>query len=89
MRLLTFRINGGTRAGRLDGDQVIELADADVGALLARGEAGLAEARSATGTGRPLAGLDLAPVIVDPPKIICVGQNYLAHVTEQNAKLPE
>jgi acylpyruvate hydrolase len=89
MRLLTFRTESGTRAGRLDGDRVIDLADADVGALLARGEAGLAEARSATGSGRPLAELDLAPVIVDPPKIICVGQNYLAHVTEQNAKLPE
>ena len=89
MRLLTFRTDGGTRAGRLDGDRVVELADTDVGTLLARGEDGLAEARSATGTGRPLAGLDLAPVIVDPPKIICVGQNYLAHVTEQNAKLPE
>jgi acylpyruvate hydrolase len=89
MRLLTFRSNGGTRAGRLDGDQVVELEDADVGALLARGEAGLADARSASGPGRPLADLDLAPVIVDPPKIICVGQNYLAHVTEQNAKLPE
>ena len=45
--------------------------------------------RGASGPGRPLADLDLAPVIVDPPKIICVGQNYLAHVTEQNAKLPE
>ena len=89
MRLLTFRTNGGTRAGRVDGDQVIELEDADVGALLARGEAGLAAARSATGSTRPLAGLDLAPVIVDPPKIICVGQNYLAHIREQNAKVPE
>lgn len=89
MRLLTFRTDGGTRAGRVDGDQVIELEDADVGALLARGEAGLAAARSATGSTRPLAGLDLAPVIVDPPKIICVGQNYLAHIREQNAKVPE
>jgi acylpyruvate hydrolase len=89
MRLLTFRSNGGTRAGRLDGDQVVELEDADVGALLARGGAGLADARSASGRGRPLAGLDLAPVIVDPPKIICVGQNYLAHIQEQGAAVPE
>ena len=88
MRLLTFRTNGGTRAGRLDGDRVLELADADVGALLARGEAGVADARSASGAGRPLADLDLAPVIVDPPKIICVGQNYLAHITEQGVKIP-
>ena len=89
MRLLTFRTDGGTRAGRLDGDRVVELADADVGALLARGEAGLADARNAPGAGRPLAELDLAPVIVDPPKIICVGQNYLAHITEQGVKVPE
>jgi acylpyruvate hydrolase len=89
MRLLTFRTDGGTRAGRLDGDRVVELADADVGALLARGEAGLADAQNASGAGRPLAELDLAPVIVDPPKIICVGQNYLAHITEQGVKVPE
>jgi acylpyruvate hydrolase len=89
MRLLTFRTNGGTRAGRLDGDRVVELADADVGALLARGEVGLADALNASGSGRPLAELDLAPVIVDPPKIICVGQNYLAHITEQGVKVPE
>jgi acylpyruvate hydrolase len=89
MRLLTFRTDGGTRAGRLDGDQVVELEDADVGALLARGEAGLAAARAASGAGRPLAGLDLAPVVVDPPKIICVGQNYLGHIEEQGAKPPE
>ena len=89
MRLLTFRTNGGTRAGRLDGDRVVELADADVGALLARGDAGLADARNASGGGRPLAELDLAPVILDPPKILCVGQNYLAHIEEQGAKVPD
>ncbi len=89
MRLLTFRTDGGTRAGRLDGDRVVELADADVGALLARGDAGLADARNASGGGRPLSELDLAPVILDPPKIICVGQNYLAHIKEQGVKVPE
>ena len=89
MRLLTFRTEQGTRAGRLDGDRVVELEDADVGALLARGEAALEAAARATGQGRPLAELDLAPVILDPPKIICVGQNYLAHIEEQGVKVPE
>ena len=89
MRLLTFRTDRGTRAGRVDGDQVVELEDADVGALLARGEAGLSAARAASGPARALAGLDLAPVVVDPPKIICVGQNYLAHIKEQGAATPE
>jgi acylpyruvate hydrolase len=89
MRLLTFRINGGTRAGRLDGDRVVELADADVGTLLARGDAGLMDARNASGDSRPLSDLNLAPVIVDPPKIICVGQNYLAHIQEQGVAVPD
>ncbi len=73
----------------MDGDQVVELGDRDVGALLARGEAGLADARGASGATRPLSELDLAPVILDPPKIICVGQNYLAHIEEQGAKVPD
>jgi acylpyruvate hydrolase len=89
MRFITYRTAGGTRAGRVDGDQVTPLEDSDVGALLARGEAGLAAARSASGGEVQMASLDLAPVIPDPPKIICVGQNYLAHIREQGATQPE
>ena len=88
MRLLTFRTDGATRAGRLDGDQVTPLDDPDVGALLVRGEPGLSAAAAASGPTRPLAELDLAPVIPNPPKIICVGQNYLAHIQEQGAETP-
>ncbi len=89
MRLMTIRTSDGTRAARLDGDQVVELEDRDVGALLAGGPERLEAARSARGAGRPLADVDLAPVIPKPPKIICVGQNYLAHIQEMGSQPPE
>jgi len=87
MRLLTFRENGSTQAGRLEGDEVVELDYADVGAILDADELG--RARMATGPTRPLEGLRLAPPVLRPPKIVCIGQNYLAHIQEQNAKVPE
>ncbi len=89
MRLVTIRTSDGTRAARLDGDQVVELEDRDVGALLAGGSERLETARSAGGAARPLADVDLAPVIPRPPKIICVGQNYLAHIQEMGSQPPE
>ena len=89
MRLVTYRTDGNTRAGRVDGDLVTSLEDADVGALLARGPAGLAAAKEASGGQLALDSLDLAPVVPDPPKILCVGQNYIAHIQEQGAKTPE
>ena len=44
MRLVKFRTEDGTRAGRLDGDRVVELEDSDVSALLARGYAAVVAA---------------------------------------------
>ena len=89
MRLVTIRTANGTRAGRLDGDTVIELEDSDVGALLAGGEARMKAAATATGPTHAYASVDLAPVIPNPPKIICVGQNYMAHIAEMGSSAPE
>lgn len=89
MKLVTIRTGEGTRAGRLDGESVTELEDRDVGALLAGGSARLDAARSASGQSRALAGLDLAPLVPNPPKVVCVGQNYLAHILEQGATPPD
>jgi len=89
MRLLTLRMAGGTRAGRLDGDTVTVLDAPDVGALLAGGAAALDAARTATGQQMAYADADLAPLVPRPPKIICVGQNYLAHINEMGSKAPE
>ena len=89
MKLVTIRTANGTRAGRLDGDTVVELPDSDVGALLAGGPASLRAAATADGARRALADVDLAPVIPHPPKIICVGQNYMAHIAEMGSQPPE
>ncbi|MDY7102386.1 MAG: fumarylacetoacetate hydrolase family protein [Actinomycetota bacterium] len=88
MRLVTFRTDHGTRAGRIDGDEVVELDAPDVGALLGEPD-GLARAGRATGTTRALAGLDLAPVVPRPPKIACVGRNYAEHAAELGNAVPE
>jgi acylpyruvate hydrolase len=89
MRLVTIRTAGGTRAGRLEGDQIIELDATDVGALLAGGEAAMRSAASADGPRHDYAGADLAPLIPNPPKIICVGQNYMAHIAEMGSQPPD
>ncbi|MGI5208145.1 fumarylacetoacetate hydrolase family protein [Spirillospora sp. CA-108201] len=89
MRLLTFRGEGGTRAGRLDGDVVTPLDAPDVGALLGAGPGWRERAASAAGRPVPLADLDLAPVVPRPSKIICVGLNYTPHIAETGLGTPE
>jgi acylpyruvate hydrolase len=89
MRLVTIRTAGGTRAGRVEGDQIIELDATDVGALLAGGEAAMRSAANADGARHDYATADLAPLIPNPPKIICVGQNYMAHIAEMGSQPPE
>ncbi|HEY8597197.1 MAG TPA: fumarylacetoacetate hydrolase family protein [Thermomicrobiales bacterium] len=89
MKLVTIRTANGTRAGRLDGDTVVELPDSDVGAILAGGAASLAAAASADGPRHPYADVDLAPVVPRPPKIICIGQNYMAHIAEMGSTPPK
>ncbi len=89
MRLVTIRTANGTRAGRLEGDQVVELDFSDVGALLAGGDAAMRAAAPADGPRHDYATVDLAPVIPKPPKIICVGQNYMAHIAEMGSQPPD
>ncbi|MGH8993818.1 MAG: fumarylacetoacetate hydrolase family protein [Acidimicrobiia bacterium] len=88
MKILTFRTADGTRAGRVDGDEVTDLDAADVGALLASGPDWRRRAEQADGRRHALAELDLAPVIVAPRKIICLGLNYAAHVAEFGRDMP-
>lgn len=87
MRLLTFRIENGTRAGRVEGDHVVELGFSDVGDLLASGPDWRSTALT-EGKLRPLAGLVFAPVVLRPPAIICVGLNYGAHAAEAGSHVP-
>jgi acylpyruvate hydrolase len=84
MRLATIRVDGGTRAARLDGDHLTLLAAPDVGALLAD-----PSWRDAGGSARlPLDTVDFAPVVPRPSKILCVGLNYRGHILEMGRELP-
>src|SRR5438067_1805686 len=86
MRHVTVRTSGGTRAARLDGDQVVELDAPDVAAVL---DAGIDTVAAAGTKPANLADVDLAPVVPRPSKIICLGLNYKSHIEEMGAELPE
>ncbi len=89
MKLATIRTANGTKAARIEGDEAVELDASDVGAILGGALGGLAGAASADGPRAAVADLDLAPVIPRPGKVLCVGQNYLSHIQEMGAKVPE
>jgi len=90
VRLTTLRTDGtaaGTAAGRVEGDEVVQLPYDDLGALLAYPDwAELATAGEGPRTA--LAGAALAPLVPHPPKIVCVGLNYRSHILEMGRELP-
>jgi len=90
MKLATLRVNGSTRAVRLDGDRLTDLGAADVGELLARPD--WAEAAAAVDADAavtyPAEDADFAPVVPNPSKIVCVGLNYRNHIQEMGRDLP-
>jgi len=88
MRLATIRTSTGTVAVRVDGDTATEIPGvADVGELLAT--IGVEGAAAATGATHATAGLDYAPLVPRPGKIVCVGLNYRAHILETKRDFPE
>ncbi|GAB3346420.1 fumarylacetoacetate hydrolase family protein [Modestobacter lapidis] len=88
MRLATIRTATGTRAVRIDGDRAVETGHADVGELLAVAD-WRATAEAADGPAHDKAGLDYAPVVPRPSKVVCVGLNYANHITEMGRELPQ
>ena len=88
MKLATIRLDGGHRAVRIDGDTATVLDAADVGALLAQPD-WAATAAQATGPSLAVDGLDYAPLVPNPDKIICVGLNYRDHVAEMGRTPPD
>ncbi|WP_165241963.1 fumarylacetoacetate hydrolase family protein [Corynebacterium lizhenjunii] len=88
MRLATLRTTFGTTCIRIEGEGIgVDLDHEDVGALLAQPDWRKAAALS----GEPVAFLpeDLAPVLPQPGKIICVGVNYARHAREMGREQPE
>ncbi|HEX4360015.1 MAG TPA: fumarylacetoacetate hydrolase family protein [Pseudonocardia sp.] len=88
MRLATIRTGSGTRAVRVDADNAVETGDADLGALLRR-PGWRDRAAAAAGPAHPVDGLDYAPLVPAPEKIICVGANYRDHIAEMGRQPPE
>jgi 2-keto-4-pentenoate hydratase/2-oxohepta-3-ene-1,7-dioic acid hydratase in catechol pathway len=94
MKLVSYHSSRGPRAGRLDGDQILDLNEADaslpasVRELLALGSDGLKRAAAAKGKTQPLGEVKLLAPIVDPPKILCVGANYADHAAESGMAIP-
>ncbi|MEW1685857.1 fumarylacetoacetate hydrolase family protein [Streptomyces sp. NPDC093594] len=88
MKLATIRTAGVTRAVRVETDAAVELGHADLRTLLSRPD-WRAEAAAADGLRHDLAGLDYAPPVSSPEKIVCVGLNYRNHILEMGRQLPE
>ena len=89
MKLATLRLGTSTTAARVEEDagEAVEVSASDVGALLAQADWPQIAALAA-GTRHSLAEIDYAPVVPRPGKIICVAQNYKAHIAEQGIKPP-
>ena len=103
MRIATFVHEGQARLGALvtfqDQERVFDLnrleprLPVDILAFLEGGQAALALAEEALAVAAPEQSLESAAVTLKPPiprpgKIICIGQNYLAHAHESNASAP-
>jgi acylpyruvate hydrolase len=89
MRLATVREGDGeTRAVRIEGDEAVELGVGDVGEVLRRDD-WRDWAERATGPRRAVDGLDYAPLVPRPDKIVCVGLNYRSHILEREHRLPD
>lgn len=97
MKLVTYGESGQERIGAVVGDEIVDLRSADeslpgtvLGVLEADALGDVSRAlESGAGARTPLDGARLASPLPRPPKIVCVGLNYLDHATEQNVPLPE
>jgi 2-keto-4-pentenoate hydratase/2-oxohepta-3-ene-1,7-dioic acid hydratase in catechol pathway len=89
VKLITFRrsIDASPEPGLLQRDAIYPLAPlgyADAESFIAAGEQALASARAAIGkqSSVPLSSVQLLSPLLHPPRIFCVGLNYLDHATE-------
>ena len=88
MKLATARIEGSTRAVRVEGDALIDLGHADLVELLALPD-WKNYAATTQGSSYPIEGTEFATLISRPSKVVCVGLNYRNHITEMGRDLPE
>ena len=89
MRFVSYRKNDGSaEAGVVENGKVFGLGT-DLISVIAGGDAALAAARkAAAGGGSPLDSVKLLAPIPRPPKLICVGLNYMDHARESKMEVP-
>lgn len=98
MKFTTYLRDGAPRLALVDGQDLIDLNDAqpqvpaDIRAALKAGvdlqSAGLA-ALKVKATRQPLAQAKLAPLVPEPGKIVCLGLNYFDHAKEGGREKPD
>lgn len=91
MKLATIRDGGSTRAVRVetDRDVAIDLGLPSVREVLERSD-WREWAAAQNGPELPLDGIDYAPLVPNPSKIVCAGLNYRSHILEGgNRPIPE
>lgn len=97
MKLVTFIHRNTTRIGVVVDDEVVDLSVAaptlprEMTALLAAGDAALAQARAAAATAGErllLRDVSLEAPILRPPKFLAIGLNYADHVAESGQQTP-
>jgi 2-keto-4-pentenoate hydratase/2-oxohepta-3-ene-1,7-dioic acid hydratase in catechol pathway len=95
MRLVTYRTEGGDRAGALTDDGVIDAAavlgadEIAVRGLISSGRVQELSAALEATDATPVSGAELLPPITDPDKIVCIGLNYRSHAAEAGIDPPE
>lgn len=88
MKLATVEVAGATHACRVEDDEVVLIEGCpDLGALLSDAD-WRHTASAASGHRLPTAEISYAPAIPAPNKIICLGLNYLSHITEMGRDRP-
>jgi acylpyruvate hydrolase len=88
VKLATIRLDGRTGAVRVDDDRAVVIDGVpDLGALLSQPD-WRERAEAASGSEHDPVGLDFAPLVVQPDKIVCVGLNYRSHILETGREPP-
>lgn len=96
MKFTTYLRDGAPRLALVDGNDLIDLNDADPrvppdlrNALKAGVDLQAAAKAAQKGKRQPLAGAKLAPLVPEPGKIVCLGLNYYDHAKEGGRDKPE
>ncbi len=88
MKYASFRFDGIDQVGEVRGDSIIPLDGVSAIGPTTTPDV-LRSAPRKTADAVDAGDVSLLPVVVDPRKIVCVGLNYMSHITETGRDLPE